>query len=174
MILAEWVHLLQRRVGWPRGGPGVWAVLLVLGLAGGMVRHTLRPMHQENQYYRDAARFIAENLCPEDHLLTYSKRLLYYVEYEGGKSHGSILLPDVHWKVIYRWLLQRQATHLALPDSTLLSLKADNAEIIRSPIFVLMAEFPQANKEHPDTIRLYRIDRKLLKDTTDKIPYLWQ
>ncbi|MBN1555652.1 MAG: hypothetical protein JXA11_12985 [Phycisphaerae bacterium] len=130
----------------------------VLGLAIGLTCHTLRPLHDNHLYAKQAGVWLAERKQPGDRLLTD----YFFVGYYSGIDRPTILEASAqkqilakHPKMTRRDILEKQLNqskgyrYVALIQGKSPSFLAESGDLLKQRGYLTIKEFPYIDKGRP-------------------------
>ncbi|MFW6062192.1 MAG: hypothetical protein ACOC93_05230, partial [Planctomycetota bacterium] len=122
-VLAVWLSSLLKST--LLAGPARWLALplVALGLAGGLLAHTLEPLHEGKQPHRRAARYVAQRAADGDIVATDSPWVIHYGGWHQPRADYLRIPPAlpnlarqrVHDGPADYLVLSDEATHLLQP-----------------------------------------------------------
>ena len=159
IILAEWITLGAGRIN--VGGKyfrQTTIIILVALMARGMQIHSMRPIHEGKAYIRKAGTYLSENAPPDERILVRSQRVLLYSRMRGGVIPTEALKDK---RKLHKYIAGWRAKYIVVRDKDLATTNTRCAKWFGSPAFVEITKFTQENAgKNPDTIRIYRINRR--------------
>jgi len=153
-IGGRWLSLFAEKLGRRRIRDGLFSSLIALGLAAGLLGHTLRPLHKDKACYRETGLFLGRTAGPEDFIVADRIQILHYAQRPGAFVPRAMAgRPE-----LVEYIRRTAATYVALTGEAHGQENGPLAEALRRPPFILMRQFGQAGAERDRTVYLYKFD----------------
>ena len=166
MISVESAGIIVRRLKLPQ-----WFARLILpvgttAIVLGLLSHTLGPLHAGKAYYKQAGRFVGEVSTRGDYVLADRSRIVHYAV-AANPDIGAPLIPTGHLsrEQLLGHIRQTSATYLVISDDTLAQSTSRLVSLLKTQTFIEIRQFDQLVKNRSDTLRVYRIDHRVLPST---------
>lgn len=161
LMLAEWLLWVPKRLWWRVTSnwlvyPGAAAVVI------GMLTQSLQPKHAEQAGFRQAGVLVAGKVGRTAQLVSDSSWVLYYAGGDAKALRGRVRRVEDRQSLID--ILRSDATCLALTDRALHNLPREARDLLRPPLFLEVAVFPQTAKTPSGEIHLYRTIMPLFQE----------